>query len=743
MSDLIQTLEAHEGKNPGEAIGTSGRSIVFLPKGVKPGTSVRVKLEEIREDSRGRMMYRGVPATVEYTEKWKNNGDGTVSRVTISNNWLLVEQEEGVIETRPAGEREVQYTTRTDTRIVWGQDLVSVEQTKVIVYHTQREQAAYNSTLEWVKSAEREQKDASVLVPITKLVVGYGDLGSRKLELVYQDSWSLFADAYYMRDSYETYTRENTVWGALPAWVQGQVQANYPVCSCGRSRRETNTSDGYGKCETCRAEEVCVRCGKQTKVANFNGRLVCNDCKPYEEQEQLVARCVTIEKREELAKVAETLLTVEALPESAALVILGATLDHVESEWLRNSWLESWKGYSFYFFSDQGVYATKLSSAALSILKFLPYAVGNQLVELVAWLTGRQKVKDCEYYGDFYHSTQVKGESRKPSLTESALANLAMAVRLRGSETDRQAVTAWLSSGNQPVGDYGRRPNSRLEAIREEVKKLMQASEQDYALALTKIAEYQRSEATRRARAETGEILPGARVTRLQSTRSSDVAVRNWHCAMGLAEVEISEMRYDLVHLEQEREQTGGNCESAEQRFLERELAKPGSNPVDSDSVFEVPGFERRKSPSGERLEYGPLYDTPSGTNIYLVLDPFSNTSSFVSEGERVLVAAKARSDAQLFLFKDRRYDPATRRDIFVTGYFVTAILAPEAFDSRIEEARVKLEAAEAHLAELKANPEPATRKTGTYVVDTFEQKVEDDEPETAMAEAFRRALQG
>ncbi len=510
MSEIITTLEAHEGKNPGEAIASYGRSIVFLPKSVKPNTTVRVKLEEIREDGRGRMMYRGVPASVEYTERWKNNEDGTLSRVKIATDWLLKESEVEVLETRPAGEREVQYTTRTDTRIVWGQDLVSssVEQVKVTVYHTQREQATYNGTLDWVKTSEREQKDAPVSVPVTKATVGYGDLSYHKLELAYQDGWALSADAYYMGGSYETYTRENTTWAALPAWVQTQFQADYPVCACGRSRYDTKVSDGYGKCELCRAEEVCVRCGKQTKVANLNGRLVCNDCKPYEEQEQLIAKCVTIEKREDLAKLAETLLTSEALPELAATVILGATLQHVEGDWNRKSWLEGWKGYAFYYFTDQGVYATKFSSAALSILKFLPYAVGNQLVELVAWLVGRTKVEECERYGDFYHDTQVKGESRRPSLTESALANLVVAVRLRGSEVDRQAVMAWLSSGDKPEGDYSSRQSPRLETVREEVKKLMQTSEQDYALALAKIAEFQRSEATRRVRVNAGEVWP-------------------------------------------------------------------------------------------------------------------------------------------------------------------------------------------------------------------------------------------
>lgn len=904
MSEIVERLEAHEGRNPGEAIATYGRSIVFLPKGVKPGSSVRVKLEEIREDSRGRMMYRGVPASVDYTERWKNNDDGTISRVTISTNWLLEEREEGTIETRQASEREVVYTTRTDSRIVWGQDQASssVEQTKVTVYHTQREQAAYNGTLDWVKTAEREQKDAPVLVAITKVVCGYGDLSVRKLELAYQAAWTLSADAYYMSGSYETYVRENTTWGALPVWLQSQLQANYVICVCGRSRCETQ-SDGYGKCEKCRAEEVCVRCGKQTKVANLNGRLVCNDCKPYEEQEQLVARCVTIEKREELAKIAETLLTAEALPEDAAMVILGVTLGHVESEWYRTHWLEEWKGYAFYYFTDQGVYGTKFSAAALAILKFLPYAVGNQLVELIAWVAGRMKEQDWEYYGDFYHSTQVKGESRKPSLTESALADLNIAMRLRGSEADRQAVMAWLSSGDKPGDDYGSRPGPRLEAIREEVKKLMQASEQDYAKALALIAEFEQNEATRHVRAEAGEIWPDAKVdvsTRSRTAtyvwcfapdgsevkgsevryqykrhndllaydfgdlstdhlvlcatndnygyrysedwivcylpkvitpeqeraaravephgyfvgtgtgwdltqqgtvafttqyhrdlvpgseeynahermvsqnpinvdewdtqpaeedephtgvgtwvvwarprRSNDPAMRKWQKAIEQAEAEVADAASELAHLEQAQQHIDGDYDQAEQRFLERELTNAGTRPIDSSSVFEVSGFERRESPSGERFEYGPFFDAPSGTNVYLVLDPFSNASGFVREGERVLVTARPRSSAQFYLFKGRKYDSAARRDVFVTGYFVTAILAPSAFDSQIEEATGKLEAAQTHLADLKVKPpKMSAPKNGNHIVATFNSEAS-DEPVTAMEAALRKAFQG
>src|SRR3990167_11066010 len=93
--EQIQTLEATQGKNPSEAIASYGRSIVFLPSGVKPGQTVRARLQEIKPDSRGRMMYRAIPAPVEYSERWKDNGDGAASRVTIATDWLGKTREGG------------------------------------------------------------------------------------------------------------------------------------------------------------------------------------------------------------------------------------------------------------------------------------------------------------------------------------------------------------------------------------------------------------------------------------------------------------------------------------------------------------------------------------------------------------------------------------------------------------------------------------------------------------------------
>lgn len=507
MSELIETLETREGKNPGEAVASYGKSIVFLSSGPKPGQRVRVRLEEIttKKDSRGRSMYRGLPALVEYIERWKDLGSGTIGRVTIAVDWLFNESEEGVRDERPTAMREISYDTRTERKVVWGQNLTDthVAQVEVNIFRTQQE-VVRDGSLNWEKVTEREERGNASRLDVTKIQSAYfGQLGpefweTRKLEVSYQGNWTIFLDVYFGTGSGD-FVRERISWDDVPAWVQNQVLVPFPVCQCGRSRVDNRNSDGYGKCELCRAEEICVRCGKQTKVVNLNGRLVCDACKSYEVQEQLVARCVPIEKRKDLAKLAEILLTAEALPEEAAMVILGATLGHVESDWSRKSWLEEWKGYAFYYFTDRGVFGTKFPAAALQVLQFLPYAVGNQLVELVAWLSGYLKVGDCERYGDFYTNTQVKGEDWKPGLTESILSRLVLATRVRGSEADRVAVVDWIEAHRESRG---------YETVAKAVFEILQSEGQDYSMAMIRILEIETQLTERSARIEAGEVWP-------------------------------------------------------------------------------------------------------------------------------------------------------------------------------------------------------------------------------------------
>jgi hypothetical protein len=268
----------------------------------------------------------------------------------------------------------------------------------------------------------------------------------------------------------------------MPGWWQTEQETKYPVCTCGQNRYDAKNSDGYAKCEKCREEEHCIRCGKQAKVKNLSGRLVCTECEPYEAQEQMVDRLVPNEKRQSLAEEARRILKGEAIQREAGEIILRSTASHIEDSWSRDNIINKCIGYAWYYFCEDGIYGSKLSPSTLQIIAFLPQATGNGLVELVAWLSGYQKVEDCERNGDYYHRTQVKGESQKPSLSEGNLSQLHVVTRLRGSETDRLNALEGYKSLAEKLG----KSNSRVEEIGQI---LFSGNEQDYTGALKKIAE--------------------------------------------------------------------------------------------------------------------------------------------------------------------------------------------------------------------------------------------------------------
>ncbi len=497
MAEIV-TLETREGKNPGEAVASYERSIVFLSAGPKPGQRVRVTLEEIttKKDSRGRTMYRGKPAPVEYTERWKDLGNDVIGQVAIATDWLFNESEEGVRDERPIATRDGRPTIKSSFKMVWGANAASsvLGEHQVKVTPLEREKVTYKGELEWEKTGEREEILPVVTHQVTKLaVLDRGDWYYHRFDPMYEAAWKAVLSVSYVT-TYETAQTIEVTWGDLPAWYQTELGALYPLCSCGRKRRDAQVWDGYPKCETCRHEETCGRCGKVCSGwGTFSegtwpwwtgGRMVCGDCFRYEKAEQLIAQKLPVERREELAEMAKSLLAVDPLSREAGEVILGSTMDHIASEWDRKRLVREWKGYAFYYFTDQGVFGSKFSPAALTVLQFLPQAVGNQLVELVAWLAGRQKVEDCERYSDFYHLSQVMGRSDlTPPSAESDLSKFTLAVRLRGSEADRIAAL----TGYQALVE-------KLGADSDQVKtvaNILQGNEQDYAAALNAIREIQ------------------------------------------------------------------------------------------------------------------------------------------------------------------------------------------------------------------------------------------------------------
>jgi len=257
MSELIETLVTSEGRNEGEAIGSWGRSIVFMPKGTPIGKQVCVRLIELaKKDSRGRTMYRAEPGPSAYLERWRDNGDGTASNVAFERDWLFEEHEVEVLETRTFVTREGTPTTRSDYRIAWGNSLVTsvVEDHQVAVIPTEQEYV-FNNLLLWKKVSERTEPRPMFRFPITELrISNMSDWWIAKYEVIWNPTLSILVQDIFFQTSGGQVLRTslNTTFGDMPDWWKREQEAKFPVCSCGRKRRDAQTPDGYVKCEQCR-----------------------------------------------------------------------------------------------------------------------------------------------------------------------------------------------------------------------------------------------------------------------------------------------------------------------------------------------------------------------------------------------------------------------------------------------------------------------------------------------------------
>jgi hypothetical protein len=493
MAEIIETLLAEKGKRyeeDGQAIASYRRSIVFLPKGVQPGQKVRVRLIEIegKKDARGHPMYRAEPAPVEYTERWKDNGDGTASRVKVAIDWLLKESEVEVIETRKLESREARAWLYTERSVVWGSSLTSsfVEEVEVRSVPIESE-VVKNGALVWERTSEREERSQPVQRPVSRVEGVGGQWYQNRFNATYEPPWSLELKVHFQVEGEEKYITQNTTWGEIPSWLQAELETRYPVCSCGRQRRDVEVPDGYAKCELCRAEETCQRCGKQAKITVINGKLVCDTCQPYEEQEQLIALYLTDAHRQAIADEARKLLAGQALESELGFQVLKAGLGHITYSYTRDRILRRYEGYRWYYFTDEGVFGTEFEPAALQVLQYLPQATGNSLVELVAWVVGGLKPSGP----DFYLQTQVEGkEGVKPQITEDLLKQVVakleagqpvLADWLRGSESERlAALEAFRQAEELASAPYG----SRIYELYGEARQALESEEQDYKTAL-------------------------------------------------------------------------------------------------------------------------------------------------------------------------------------------------------------------------------------------------------------------
>ena len=349
--EKIEILLAEEGQRfeeDGQAIASIERSIVFLPKGVKPDQKVRVKLFEIKEDSRGRMMYRSVPAPAEFTEKWKNSGDGTATQVKIAINWLLEESQVGEIETRKLETREGTPSEKSESKIVWGKDLTStkIEEDKFQLIPLEEEKVE-GEKIAWKKIGDREEFVEKVIhSPTKELYIREFRLYGDWLSVDYTDNLI----QGYVKTEDDHWVSLDILWQEMPIWWRKEVEARFPVCACGTNRYDAEASDGYQKCWICRGNEACEICGKkEANITIIDGQMMCASCKKSQEQEQLITTHLTDAHLQMIVSEAKKLLVGQALEAELGLAVLKSGLEHITSEFTQSRMLDQWREYRWYY----------------------------------------------------------------------------------------------------------------------------------------------------------------------------------------------------------------------------------------------------------------------------------------------------------------------------------------------------------------------------------------------------------
>jgi len=498
--EIIVTLLVQEGNKPGQPIGsyTAGRRshhLVFLPGDAPVGQQVRVRLVDTgSKDRRENTLYRGVPANVEYTDRWKDNGDGTASRVTVAKNWLLQEWEEGECERKTLGKDSPRpdRTTRTPRRTVDLSTSLSMAtvQEEIIATTPLMSEIVDNKVaggLVWMETGKSEVMEISDLFAVSKISLKSAWGKEKIFQVVWGADWPIEVTVHFNNTATEVAHAEATSWGKLPLWVQRLHESEYPVCACGRERVAAKDCtfwvDEYPKCGQCRAEEHCHRCGKQAQISFLSGRLICNDCIPYEKAEQLIASKITAQHRTKVIAEAQRLLAGQALPADSGFLVLKCGLDYVPEGWLKEKILGQYKGYTWYYFTDKGIFGSKFSPATLQVFRVFGEACGDGLVELVAWLTFGHKSDS-----DFFTKTQVKGEKAPLPDISDVVHDIAggadlLSIRLRDSEQKRLEAVEAVKSLEELKGDEFRGNAIRL------AEEALRAEAQDYAEVIRKVTE--------------------------------------------------------------------------------------------------------------------------------------------------------------------------------------------------------------------------------------------------------------
>jgi len=529
----IVTLLVEEGnKGPGSPIATHcpsrrERYLVFMPSRAPVGQKVRVRLTEVgKTDTRGSKLYRGEAAPAVYEDRWKDNGDGTASRVTVSIDWLLHEKEEGECERKTLGKdsprpdraiRANRYTIDLSTSLAMATVLEETVVTTPLV--SERVDNTVQGGLIWAETGKSEIVEKSDIFAVSRVCDTNRQLRLDQLVQVGWDAeWPMSLAIYFTKAGSETNVNESAKWSKLPAWVQTVVQACWPVCSCRRERvvlAQGHKTDEYPKCSKCRSEAHCDRCskaGSTEKLSFLSGRLVCQSCLPYEKAEQHINQHCTQAHKAKVIADAEILLLGQVMPAELGFLVLKSGLGHVAEGWNKEQILSRWKGYQWYYLTDEGIYGSKFSPATLQIFQFVSQATGNGLVEMMAWLSGGQKV---DLDRDFFIKTQVKGENATLPQVEDIVQKLvggsnALGDRLRDSEKSRLEMLDAVKSIESLRGE-GFRSSLFLE-----IQNLMEGDAQEYGSVIQKVAELKaltpppppsptRSERRRRSRSNSAD----------------------------------------------------------------------------------------------------------------------------------------------------------------------------------------------------------------------------------------------
>lgn len=414
MADIERLLVQEDQHHVGRKIAFYQKCLVEMPDEAIIGQNARVTLEVARTSQSGKTVYRAWPAPPIPSERWQDLGDGTASRQALETDWLGETSEVGTPEVRQLATREGTAKVRRDQQVVWGLDFGStqVETTEVRVIPIETEKVV-NNNLTWSKTGEREEPQPPKVYPAKSVELNTGCEWYRsRFDAMYSTEVSVLVDFQYQQEDagVVSFSLSTNVlkWGNMPQWWRDEQEARWPLCSCGRKRYDAQNPDGYSKCEECRKEEVCVRCGQQKKATLVGGRLICEACQPYEEAEQWIHSEITTEGIQAIVSESEKLLRGQAVPQELGEKLLAATLE--QTGWERSQTIEKWNGYHWYYFTEDGVWGSKLAPTAIELLSHLDEATGNGLVELVAWIAqgcGRPP----RNIPDFYLWTQVEGKN--------------------------------------------------------------------------------------------------------------------------------------------------------------------------------------------------------------------------------------------------------------------------------------------------------------------------------------------